>query len=152
MTKEKNHEPTIENRQARFKYQIFETFEAGMVLRGNEIKSFRESSVSLQEGYVHVHDGTLLLEGVHITPYEYQSTHVPREPVRSIRLLMHRREIDNLASEMKLKKQSIVPLKIYFKKGYAKVMIGLARGKKYEDKRQDLKKKDIEKNLRRKYR
>lgn len=147
--KEKNHEPTIENRQARFKFQIFETFEAGMVLRGNEIKSFRDSSVSLQEGYVHVHNGELLLEGVHVTPYKHISSHSTMEPVRSIRLLMHRREINHLESETKLKKLTIAPLKIYFKKGYAKVLIGLARGKKAADKRQDIKKKDIERSLRR---
>lgn len=149
MAKEKNHSPTIENRQARFKFQIFETFEAGMVLKGNEIKSLRESSVSLQEGYVHIHNGELLLEGVHITPYEYQSTHVAIEPIRSIRLLMHKREISHLDSETKLKKLTIVPLKIYFTKGFAKVLIGLAKGKKTEDKRQDIKKRDVERSLRR---
>ncbi len=146
---EKNHQPTIENRQARFKFQVFETFEAGMVLKGNEIKSIRGSSISLQEGYVHVHNDQLLLEGVHITPYKHQSTHSALEPTRSIRLLMHRNEIDKLKMEVKLKKQTIVPLKIYFKKGYAKVLIGLARGKSTVDKRHDIKKKDIERNLRR---
>ena len=118
-----------------------------MVLRGNEIKSIRESLVSLQEGFVHVHDDQLLLEGVHITSYKNQSTHVPLEPIRSIKLLMHRKEIGRLKMDTQLKKLTIVPLKIYFKKGYAKILIGLARGKKAHDKRQDLKKKDVERKL-----
>lgn len=147
-TKE-NLSPTIENRQARYKFQVFETFEAGMVLKGTEVKSIRDSSISLQEGYVHVLHGELLLEGCHITPYKQQSTHSVNEPVRSIRLLMHKREINNLAMEMKLKKLTMVPLKLYFKKGYAKLLIGLARGKNAVDKRQDIKKKDIDKSLRR---
>lgn len=147
--KEKNisRDPVIENRQARFKYQIFETFEAGIVLKGNEIKSLRNSQVSLQEGYVHVHRGEVLMEGVHITPYSHQSTHVAVEPVRSIKLLLHKKEISHLASEAKLKKQTIVPLKVYFKKGYAKILIGLARGKKSHDKREDIKQKDVQRKL-----
>jgi SsrA-binding protein len=145
----KNLDPTIENRQARFKFQVFETFEAGMVLKGTEVKSIRESSISLQEGYVHVLRGELLLEGCHIMPYKQHSTHTTAEAVRSIRLLMHKREINNLETEMKLKKLTAVPLKLYFKKGYAKLLIGLARGKNAVDKRQDIKKKDIEKSLRR---
>jgi SsrA-binding protein len=144
----KNLDPTIENRQARFKFQVFETFEAGMVLKGTEVKSIRDSSISLQEGYVHVHKGELLLEGCHITPYKQQSTHSINDPVRSIRLLMHKREINNIAMEMKLKKLTMVPLKLYFKKGYAKILIGMARGKNSVDKRQDIKKKDMDKRLR----
>lgn len=150
MAKEKkeNHSPTIENRQARFKFQVFETFEAGMVLKGMEVKSIRDSTISLQEGYVHVFKGELLLEGVHITPYNHKSTHTEIQPVRSIRLLMHKHEIDKIQMDMKLKKLTMVPLKIYFKKSYAKILIGLARGKSHVDKRQDIKKRDVEKKLR----
>lgn len=148
-TKEKDHTPTIENRQARYKFQVGETFEAGMVLKGSEVKSIRDSSISIQEGYVHVFKGELLLEGVHITPYNHKSTHTETVAVRSIRLLMHKHEISKLAMEIKLQKMTIVPLKIYFKKGYAKILIGLARGKKASDKREDIKKKDIERSLRR---
>lgn len=146
--KKENLSPTIENRQARFKFQVFETFEAGMVLKGTEVKSIRDSAISIQEGYVHVFKGELLLEGVHITAYNHHSTHTQAESVRSIHLLMHKHEIDKLAMEMKLKKLTVVPLKIYFNKGRAKVLIGLARGKSSVDKRQDIKKRDIEKNLR----
>jgi SsrA-binding protein len=150
MAKEKkeNHAPTIENRQARFKFQVFETFEAGMVLKGSEVKSIRDSLISLQEGYVHVFKGELLLEGVHITPYNHHSTHTEAVPLRSIRLLMHKHEIDKLAMEIKLKKLTIVPLKIYFKKSFAKILIGLARGKNVVDKRQDIKKRDVDRKLR----
>jgi SsrA-binding protein len=145
----KNLDPTIENRQARFKFQVFETFEAGMVLKGSEVKSIRSSEISLQEGYVHVLRGELLLEGCHISPYKQHSTHTTSESIRSIRLLMHKREIEKVEIEMKLKKLTMVPLKIYFKKGYAKILIGLARGKNAVDKRQDIKKKDIERTLKR---
>jgi len=151
MAKEKkeNHSPTIENRQARFKYQVFETFEAGMVLKGMEVKSIRDSTISLQEGYVHVFKGDLLLEGVHITPYNHKSTHTEILPVRSVRLLMHKHEIRKIEMEMKLKKLTMVPLKVYFKKGYAKILIGLARGKNAVDKRQDIKKRDVDRSLKR---
>ena len=108
----KNLDPTIENRQARYKFQVFETFEAGMVLKGTEVKSIRDSAISLQEGYVHVFKGELLLEGCHITPYKQQSTHSVNEPVRSIRLLMHKREINNLAMDMKLKKLTMVLISV----------------------------------------
>jgi SsrA-binding protein len=144
---EKDHQPTIENRQARFKFQIFETLEVGLVLKGAEVKSIREGTVSLQEGYVHIFKGELLMEGVHITPYFQQSSHTALEPIRSIKLLAHKREIANFSDEVKLKKLSIVPLKMYFLKGKAKVLIGLAKGKKIGDKRDAIKKRDVERKL-----
>ena len=120
-----------------------------MVLKGTEVKSIRDSLISLQEGYVHVFKGDVLLEGVHITPYDHKSTHTPTEMVRSIKLLLNKSEINKIAMEMKLKKLTMVPLKIYFKNGRAKVLIGLARGKNVVDKRQDIKKRDIDRTLKR---
>ncbi|MCB1198639.1 MAG: SsrA-binding protein, partial [Deltaproteobacteria bacterium] len=89
--KTKNDHPTIDNRQARFKYSIDETFEAGLELRGSEVKSIRASQVSLKEGYVSIKKGEMFLLGVHIAPYEQAGTFNQHEPIRNIRLLMHKR-------------------------------------------------------------
>ena len=148
----KNLEPTIENRKARHGFEIFETFEAGLVLEGSEVKSIRYSLISIAEGFVHVLKNQAWLEGVHINTYTHRSTHTPEKPVRSIKLLLHQREIFKIAQEMKLKKMTGIPLKIYFVKGKAKVLFGLARGKKASDKRESIKKRDIEKNLRKQFR
>jgi len=135
-----------DNRQARHKYFILETYEAGMELKGSEVKSLREGKVQLKEGYAHVRRGELFLEGVHITPYKYANINAP-EAVRSRKLLMHRREIQRLQADLQRKNLTLVPLKLYFKRGKAKLQIGVAKGKKVHDKRQTIKKREAQRTL-----
>jgi SsrA-binding protein len=146
MKREKDPNPVAAvNRTARHEYAILETFEAGMALKGCEVKSIRAGGVNLKEGYAHVIRGELFLEGVHVSPYEYSSQ--PLEPIRSRKLLMHRREIHKIDSEIKLKGLTLVPLKLYFKNGRAKLELGLAKGKKAFDKRESIKKREVAREL-----
>jgi len=134
------------NRVARHDYHILETYEAGLLLKGSEVKSLRAGGINLKEGYAHVMRNELFLEGVHISPYDHSGT-TGHPPVRSRKLLMHKREIDRIAQEIHLKGLTLVPLQIYFKKGYAKIELGLAKGKKVHDKRDDIKKREIQRKL-----
>lgn len=144
--------PEIVNRRARHDYEIGETLEVGIALRGTEVKSVRAGRVSLGEGYVRAHDAPIVLElhGVHIDEYSAagkgRSQHTPAR-VRS--LLAHRREIRRLAKASQAKGVTIVPLKIYFKEGKAKLLIGVGKGKAQHDKRQDIKKRDADREIRR---
>ena len=126
------------NRKARHEFEILETFEAGIELRGPEVKSLRAGNVSFQDAHARVQRGELWLHSVHISPYE-QANRSNVDPVRARRLLVHRHEIRRLTGKIKQKGLTIVPLEIYFSRGYAKVGMALARGKKLYDKRQDLK-------------
>jgi SsrA-binding protein len=149
--KKDSFRPVAENRSARHNFFILETFEAGIELRGSEVKSLRDGAVNLKEGYAHVDQGELFLEGVHITPY----SHARKEevdPVRKRRLLMHRREIHRIHAELQQKRLTLVPLRIYFKKGRAKLELGLAKGKKSYDKRATLKERESRRNLERVHR
>lgn len=129
------------NRYARHEFFILETFEAGMELKGSEVKSLRQGGVTLKEGYAHVRNGEIYLEGVHVTPYEY-AHHTNLLPVRSRRLLLNRSEIKKISDETSQKRLTIVPLKLYFKRGRAKIEIGLAKGKKLYDKRDSIKQRE----------
>ena len=126
------------NRKARHEFHILETFEAGIELRGPEVKSLRAGNVSFQDAHARVQRGELWLHSVHISPYE-QANRSNVDPVRARRLLLHRHEIRRLVGKIKEKGLTIVPLEIYFARGYAKVNLALARGKKLYDKREDLK-------------
>ena len=126
------------NRKARHEFQILETFEAGIELKGPEGKSLRAGNVSFQDAHARVQRGELWLHSVHISPYE-QANRSNVDPVRARRLLLHRHEIRRLVGKIKEKGLTIVPLEIYFARGYAKVNLALARGKKLYDKREDLK-------------
>ena len=126
------------NRKARHEFQILETFEAGIELKGPEVKSLRAGNLSFQDAHARVQGGQLWLHGVHISPYE-QANRFNVDPVRIRRLLLHRHEIRRLVGKIKEKGLTIVPLEIYFSRGYAKVGLALARGKKLYDKREDLK-------------
>jgi len=126
------------NRKARHEFEILETFEAGIELRGPEVKSLRAGNVSFQDAHARVQKGELWLHSVHISPYE-QANRFNVDPVRARRLLLHRHEIRRLTGKIKEKGLTIVPLEIYFSRGYAKVGMALARGKKLYDKREDLK-------------
>ncbi|MFH1018865.1 MAG: SsrA-binding protein SmpB [Pseudomonadota bacterium] len=134
-----------ENRTARHNFFILETIEAGIELLGSEVKSIRQGSVSLKEGYAHVDRGQVFLEGVHIAPYEFASASL--SPVRPRRLLLHKREISRLGAEVKERRLTLVPLRIYFKKGMAKIELGLAKGKKLHDKREAIKERETRREL-----
>ncbi len=136
------------NRKARHQYRFYDTYEAGLVLQGSEIKSIRAGRVSLQEGFVLFENGEAWLVNVHIAPYDPASrqNHNPR---RRRKLLLHRREIDRLQARVQEKGFTVVPTKLYLKNGLAKVEIALVRGKKQYDKRQTLAKRDAKRQVER---
>lgn len=139
MPRESGEKLITVNRKARHDYFIDETVEAGIMLLGAEVKSLREGKVNLKDAYAKItKGGEAYLVGVHITPYGYAARDVP-DPDRQRKLLLHRREIDRLAGKTRERGFTLVPTKLYFKNGVAKVEIGLARGKEHHDKRQDLK-------------
>ncbi len=123
------------NRKARHDFFIEETFEAGMCLEGWEVKSLREGRAQLTEAYVYVKKGEAFLLGAHFSPLLTASTHVNTDPTRSRKLLMHRRELDRLVGAVERKGYTLVPLDLHWRKGRAKLEIGLAKGKKQHDKR-----------------
>ena len=139
-----------ENRKARHDYFVMETLEAGIELVGTEVKSIRAGTVNLKDSWVEVENGELFVHGMHISPYE-KGNIFNRDPLRERKLLVHRREIRHLADEKKLKGYTIVPLKLYFKRGKVKVALGLCKGKKLYDKRADMAvraaKRDIDRAL-----
>lgn len=135
-----------QNKKARHDYTIVDTIESGIVLQGTEIKSIRNSRINLKDGFVRIRNGEAFLVNVHISPYE-QGNIFNHDPLRTRKLLLHKKQIDKLYGEMKQQGMSIVPLKVYLKDGYAKVLIGLAKGKKQYDKRESLKRKDQERQI-----
>ncbi|NKQ34006.1 MAG: SsrA-binding protein SmpB [Chloroflexi bacterium] len=143
------------NRRARHEYHILETFEAGLALKGTEIKSIRAHRVSLKRGYVQPRGAELWLVDVHIAEYE-QGNRENHDPLRPRKLLLHRREIDKIIEALNQKGLTCVPTMMYLKNGRAKVEIALARGKQLHDKRQDMARRDsqrqVERALREKYR
>ncbi|NBB77226.1 MAG: SsrA-binding protein SmpB [Bacteroidetes bacterium] len=141
--------PTIKNRKARHEYHIDDTYEAGLVLKGTEVKSIRAGKASLNEAFAYLSSGELWLKNMYIKPYEFGSRYNHDER-RDRKLLLKRREIREIDKFINQKGYTLVPLKLYFKGGYAKVLMGLARGKKQYDKRQDIKEKDVRRELDRK--
>ena len=125
------------NRQARFNYEILDTFEAGMVLRGSEVKSMRASQVQLKDSYASIRDGEIWLEHAHIAPYSFAEGG-GHDPERPRKLLLHRREIDRLFGRIREEGLTLVPTQVYFTNGRAKVELGLARGKSRHDKRRSI--------------
>jgi len=136
------------NRKAFHEYQFHDTFEAGLVLQGSEIKSIRAGRVSLQEGFVLFEEGEAWLMNVHIAPYDPASRQ-NHEPKRKRKLLLHRREIERLQGRAQEKGFTVIPTKLYLKDGRAKVEIGLARGKKLYDKREAIAKRDSKRQVER---
>ena len=145
----KNLSPRIENRRAWHDFFIDAKLECGMVLQGSEVKSIRDGKVMLNDAYARIEHGTLILYQAHIDPYAKSAIVYNHEPTRPRRLLAHRREIKKLEKETTTKGTTLVPLAIYFKDGRAKVEIGVARGKQHHDKRQSIKKKEMDRELRR---
>jgi len=140
-----------QNKKAYHDYFIEETFEAGIVLQGTEIKSIRAGKVNLKDSFARVQKGEVFLHNMHISPYE-QGNRFNHDPVRTRKLLLHRKEINKLIGETKEQGYALVPLKLYLKNGYAKILLGLARGKKKYDKREDLKKKEAKRDIERAFR
>jgi SsrA-binding protein len=136
------------NRRARFDYEILDTFEAGIVLLGSEVKSLRNGHADLKDAYAHVHRGEMWLVGVRIAPYEY-ARDGGHDPERERKLLLHKREIERIASTLAQKGLTLLPLKLYFKDGKAKVELGIAKGKAHRDKRETLKRKQAEREMER---
>lgn len=134
------------NPKATHDYHILETWEAGLVLTGTEVKSLRSGKASIKEGFARLAGGEVFLEGVNITPYE-QGNRYNHDPVRSRKLLLNRREIERLIGAVEQKGLTLVPLELYFRNGKAKVTLALGRGKKYHDRREDLKKRDAEREV-----
>ena len=136
------------NRKARHEYEILDTFEAGIELKGPEVKSLREGNLAFQDAFARVDNGEAWLYSLHISPYE-QANRFNEDPLRPRKLLLHRRQIEQIAVETEAKGLTVVPLEIYFKRGYAKVLLALARGKKLHDKRESLKRKQQEREAER---
>ena len=135
------------NRRARYEYSIDDTFEAGIVLTGSEIKSIRAHKVNLADAYARIEHGEAWLVGAHIAPFE-QANRYNHEPKRTRKLLLHRSEIDELLGRTKAKGQTIVPLRLYINdKGRAKVELGLARGKQLHDRRRDIADRDARRDV-----
>ncbi len=137
-----------QNKKANHDYFIEKTFEAGMVLQGTEIKSIRAGRVQLKDSFVLVRNGEAWLQNMHISPYE-QGNRFNHDPLRVRKLLLHKKEIAELAGAVKRDGYTIVPLKIYIKDGYAKLLIGLGKGKKKYDKRADERKKEAKREMER---
>jgi SsrA-binding protein len=147
---EKKTTPTIKNRKARHEFHIDETYEAGIVLKGTEVKSIRDGKASLSESFAYLKNGEVWLRDMYIKPYEFASYNNHDER-RERKLLLKKSEIREIDKAINQKGFTLVPLKLYFKGGYAKVLIGLARGKKQYDKREDIKEKDVRRELDRKF-
>jgi len=148
VTKQDNIKIIATNRKARHDYQILNTFEAGIVLQGTEVKSLRQGKANLKDSYAIIKNGELFLLNMHISPYSH-GTAYNHDPLRTRKLLLHRHEIRRLIGQVQEKGLTLVPLKIYFKNGIAKVELALVRGKKLYDRRQDIAKRDAERELQR---
>ena len=145
--------PTLHNRKARHRYHVLQVVEAGIALKGTEVKSVRDSEVSLDEAFARIENGEVWLIGCHIKPYAFGDVRRLPDPVRPRKLLLHRRQINTLIGSVAQKGTTLVPLSMYFKDGRAKVELALCRGKGEFDKRQDIRKKeqkrDIDREMRR---
>ena len=139
------------NRQATFKYTLLDKWECGMVLTGTEVKSLRDKKAVIKDGYATVYNGEVWLHNVHIPPYG-PATRENHEPERPRKLLMHRREIERLIGKTREKGLTLVPTRLYFKNGRAKVEIALAKGKDVGDKRQSIKERELKREMERSFR
>lgn len=143
----KNKEkPLAQNRRASHDYFIEETYEAGLVLQGTEIKSIRAGKVNITDAHIRIIDGEAFIINMHISPYE-QGNRFNHDPTRTRKLLLHRKEIDKLFGLTQQRGYTIVPLKLYIKNGFAKLLIGLGKGKKLYDKREDMKQKQMKRDI-----
>ncbi len=138
----------VVNRRARFDYEILETFEAGIVLEGSEVKSIKAGRVSIQDAYADIEDGEVYLYDMHVTPYSHASKFTP-DPLRPRKLLLHKYEIKRLYGKIKERGLTLIPLRIYEKHGLIKVELALVKGKKKYEKREQIKRRLIEREIQR---
>jgi SsrA-binding protein len=138
-----------DNRYARFEYEILETYEAGIQLVGTEVKSIRAGKVNLKDGFALIRGGEAFLMNVHISPHNTTRQTYNHDPRRNRKLLLHRDEIRTLTGKVEQQGLTLVPLKMYMKRGWVKIVIGLARGKKLHDKREDIKRRDDQRDMQR---
>lgn len=136
----------LKNKKAYFNYEILETWEAGIVLTGPEIKSIRAKEVAISEAFILIRRGQVEVLNMNIKNYEF-AHHIKLEPTRTRKLLLHKQEIKKILKRIKLENLTLVPLTLYFKGNYVKMAIGLAKGKKDIDKRETIKKRDVERRL-----
>jgi SsrA-binding protein len=148
MLQQKLERSIAQNRKARHDYFVDETFECGLVLHGTEVKSLRASKVNLRDCYASVDDGEMIVHGMHISPYE-QGNRFNTDPLRSKKLLMHKSEIRRLGGLVQRQGFALVPLEIVLRSGRMKLILGLCRGKKLYDKRDDLAKRDADRDIER---
>lgn len=148
MSKDEGRNVVARNRKARHEFDILETVEAGIELRGPEVKSMRAGQIAFQDAFARVERGEVWLHSLHISPYE-QANRANVDPVRPRRLLLNRKEIRHLAVKVDEKGLTLVPLDIYFSRGFAKVTLGVARGRKLHDKREALKRREQDREARR---
>mgnify|MGYP000184925951 CR=1 FL=1 len=143
----KGYKVISDNRQARYRYEILDTYEAGVELKGTEVKSIRQGRINLRDGYALIRNNEAWLFNVHISPYNTASQYFNHDPRRTRKLLLHRDQIRKLIGKVEEKGLTLVPLKVYLKNGWVKVLIGLGRGKKLHDKRESLKKKQEKREI-----
>ncbi|MFS0724685.1 SsrA-binding protein SmpB [Paenibacillus sp. 1P07SE] len=150
MAKKKTDDrPLAQNKKASHDYFIEETFEAGMVLTGTEIKSIRQGRANISDAFATIRNGEIFIHNMHVSPFEQGNRHNPTDPTRARKLLMHKAQISKLLGLSKQEGYSIVPLKIYSRNGFAKLLIGLGKGKKQYDKRESAAKKDAQRDIQR---
>ncbi len=147
--KSEGYKVISDNRQARFLYEILETYEAGIQLVGTEVKSIRAGKVNLKDGYAILRNGEAWLLNVHISPHQQASDFFNHEPRRTRKLLLRRDELRKLIGKVEQEGLTLVPLKLYLKRGWVKVSIALARGKKIHDKREDIKRRQDKREMQR---
>jgi SsrA-binding protein len=138
-----------DNRQARFQYEILETYETGIELVGTEVKSIRAGKVNLRDGFALIRNGEVLLHNVHISPHKTSSEFFNHDPTRTRKLLLHRQEIRKLIGKVEQQGLTLVPLKMYLKRGWVKIDLALVRGKKLHDKREDMRKRQDKRDIER---
>ena len=148
MARQKGVHPVASNRRARHDYFIEETYECGLALHGTEVKSIRQGHVNLKESFAHVKDGEVLVESMHISPYE-QGNIFNTDPMRQKKLLLHKSQIRHLSQEVGKMGYSLIPLQVYLKDGRFKMELGLCKGKKLHDKRDDMAARDAQRDIQR---
>jgi SsrA-binding protein len=147
MSKRFSNDINIRNRQATFEFELLDKYVAGLVLRGTEIKSIREGKVNLQDGYCYFNNGELFVKGINITPYA-QGTHYNHEAQRERKLLLKKTELRKLEIKVEEKGLTLIPVRLFINdRGFAKLEIALARGKKLHDKRESIKERDVKREL-----
>jgi len=149
MSENNGYKIISDNRQARFQYEILETYEAGIQLVGTEVKSVRAGKVNLKDGFALIRNGEVLLMNVHISPHHTTSQIFNHDPRRTRKLLLRRDEIRKLLGKVEQQGLTLVPLKMYLKRGWVKVDIALARGKRLHDKREDIRKRQDQRDMQR---